>query len=82
MRNLAMNDALGRGVDPVACSRAMTQPRIFAMLTTGDLVRHACAILGAEPRHRGSDPAGRTSPVSNRRGDRRQHLRVGVSVVR
>ena len=61
MRNLAMNDALGRGVDPVACSRATTQPRIFAMLTTGDLVRHACAILGAEPRHRGSDPAGRTS---------------------
>ena len=40
--------------------------RIFAMLTTGDLVRHACAILGAEPQHRGSDPAGRTSPVSNR----------------
>jgi hypothetical protein len=27
-----------------------------------------------EPRHRDSDPAGPTSPVSNRRGDRRQHL--------
>jgi hypothetical protein len=50
------------------------------MLTTGDLVRHAYAILGAEPRHRGSDSAGRTSQVSNLRGDRAfSTSRAGVS---
>ena len=47
------------------------EPRLAAIR---GYFHRSSAVLGAEPRHRDSDPAGRTSPVSNRRGDRRQHL--------
>jgi hypothetical protein len=47
------------------------EPRLAAI--RGHFHRSS-AVLGAEPRHRDSDPAGRTSPVLDRRGDQREHM--------